>query len=79
MSWANAGTFSDQVITADGSVSTTAAETNTHRMIGLSDSDTNVNFSSIDYAIYLTANGALEVYENGATRGRSVAMRQAMY
>ena len=28
-SWSNAGTFSDQVITADGSVSTTVAETNT--------------------------------------------------
>ncbi len=38
--WTNAGTFSDQVITADGSVSTTVAETNTDRMIGLSDSDT---------------------------------------
>ncbi len=43
----NAGTFSDQVITADGSVSTTVAETNTDRMIGLSDSDTNVSFTRL--------------------------------
>ncbi len=51
--WGNAGTFSDQVITADGSVSTTVAETNTNRMIGLSDSDTNQHFNTIDYAIFL--------------------------
>ncbi len=65
----NAGTFSDQVITADGWYSTTVAETNTHRMIGLSDSDTDVSFTSIDYAIYLRSNGALGVYENGANKG----------
>ncbi len=75
----NAGTFSDQVITADGFMSTTVAETNTYRMIGLSDSDTDVSYTTIDYAIFLANNGALLVFENGAYKGGSVAMRQAMY
>ncbi len=68
-SWHNAGTFSDQVITADGSVSTTVAETNTARTIGLSDSDTNLLYSSIDYALRLRSDGSLSVYENGDNRG----------
>jgi len=67
--WGNAGTFSDQVITTDGSVSTTVAETNTIRTIGLSDSDTDVNFSSIDYALYTRSDGSLYVFENGTFRG----------
>ncbi len=75
----NAGTFSDQVITADGSVSTTVAETNTHRMIGLSDSDTNVSYTSIDYAIYLRTMVRLWSMKTALTRGRSVLMRLAMY
>ena len=75
----NAGTFSDQVITADGSVSTTVAETNTDRMIGLSDSDTNVNFDTIDYAIYLRTMVRLRSLKTALQGGRSVAMRQAMY
>ncbi len=65
----NAGTFSDQVITADGSVSTTVAETNTHRMIGLSDSDTDVSYTSIDYALYLANDGRLGSMKTALTRG----------
>ncbi len=65
----NAGTFSDQVITADGSVSTTVAETNTARTIGLSGSDTDVSYSSIDYALSMWADGSLRVYENRSNKG----------
>ena len=38
-------------------------------MIGLSDSDTNVNSTSIDYAIQMRADGVLEVFENGVSKG----------
>ena len=38
-------------------------------MIGLSDSDTNASYTTIDYAIYLRNNGALGVFENGARQG----------
>ena len=75
----NAGTFSDQVITADGSVSTTVAETNTARTIGLSDSDTDVSYSSIDYALICGPMARFVSMKTALTRGGSVLMRQAMY
>ena len=61
----NAGTFSNEVISGRGSVTTTVAETDTARMIGLSAQDDNTNYSTIDFALYLAANGTLSVYENG--------------
>ncbi len=42
-------------------------------MIGLSDSDTNVSYTSIDYAIYLRNDGRLWSMKTALTRGRSVA------
>ena len=50
-------------------MSTTVAETNTKRMIGLSDSNTNIHFNSIIYALFLSDNGTLDVYENGDSKG----------
>ncbi len=46
----------------------TASETTTWRMIGLSNGDTNQDFTDIDFAAYL-AGGSLCVYEAGAGRG----------
>ncbi len=63
-SW-DSGTFSNEVITGSGSVSTVVAETDTSRMIGLSTDDTNVSFATIDYATYLETGGRFYVYENG--------------
>jgi hypothetical protein len=48
---------------------TTVAETNTERMIGLSASDANANFTSIQFAFYLSNGGALRIYESGTDRG----------
>ena len=50
-------------------MSTTVAETNTQRMIGLSDSDTDVSFTSIDYALFLRIDRGLRVFENGTEKG----------
>jgi len=52
-----------------GFVEATATETNTHRMIGLSNGDTDQNFPDIDFAIYLYANATVFVYESGTNRG----------
>ncbi|MEM9051168.1 MAG: hypothetical protein AAGC47_03855, partial [Bacteroidota bacterium] len=46
-----------------------ATETNRRRMIGLSDTDINSNFNTIDYAFYLQNNTNLTIYENGSNRG----------
>ncbi len=62
------GAFSENSLAGDGYVATTVAETNTQRMIGLSDSDTNVNFTRLITRLS-DGNGALEVYENGISKG----------
>ncbi len=38
-------------------------------MIGLSDSDTDASYATIDYAIYLRNDGCACVFENGASKG----------
>ncbi len=42
----------------------------TGRMIGFSDQDVNVNYNTIDYALYTSSvNAAVVVYENGSSKG----------
>lgn len=67
-SW-NAGASSVEMLTGDGYVEFTTAETNTDKMLGLNASDTGVGFADIDFAIYLRATGTVAVYEGGTSRG----------
>ena len=68
--WGNSGASSTQVIaSSNGYVEFTASETSTHRMAGLSAVDSDQNWASIGFAIYLGANGALNIYESGVHRG----------
>lgn len=53
----------------DGWVQMTATQTNTHRMLGLSSTNTNANFNTINFAIHLRPDGNVRVYENGENRG----------
>lgn len=46
-----------------------ATENNTFRMVGLSSSNTNNNFNTIQYAWYLRGDGVCEIFETGASRG----------
>jgi RHS repeat-associated protein len=68
--WGNAGASSRQQLAAgqDGWMEFIASETSGNRMLGLSSSDLNANYTSISYALYLNA-GTLYVYENGTNRG----------
>lgn len=62
----NAGGVSQQMLlSGDGYVETTVAETNTSRMIGLSKGDTDQNHPDIDYALYIVSTVELRVYLNG--------------
>jgi hypothetical protein len=65
----NAGISSLNTVSDNGYLEFTATETDRRRMIGLSGSDDNVNFNSIDFAIYLRNNGTLSIYEAGTNRG----------
>ncbi|MEM9859099.1 MAG: DUF6443 domain-containing protein [Bacteroidota bacterium] len=73
-SW-NGGAASTQRIPAEsnGSLTFQANGTNTHRMIGLSVSNTNANWNTIDYALYLRNNGTIHVRENGSNNRLSTA------
>jgi hypothetical protein len=67
-SWDGNG-FSLQSVNNNGYMQTTVAETNTERMMGLSATDANSNFTSIQYAFYLQNGGGLRIYESGNDRG----------
>ena len=68
--WNTAGAASVQQLAANenGWLEFTCAENNDNKMIGLSDQNTNANYTTIDYAIYLRTNGTVMVYENGSNR-----------
>ena len=69
--WGNAGAASEQVLPAntDGWIEMIAQEINTYRMFGLSATNTNNSYTSINYALFPAINGALRVYENGSNKG----------
>ena len=69
--WGNAGAASTQaLVSGDGYVEFTANETNTYRMCGLSNGDSNQNYTDIDFALYPATSGALHIYEAGVNRGQ---------
>ena len=67
----DAGGFSVQSIPAgaDGYLEFMAGETTTNKMMGLSSTDANVNYTSINFAIYASTSASLKVYENGSLKG----------
>lgn len=64
----DAGAISTQSITGDGYVTTVASEINTNRMIGLGNANVDASFYDIEFAIYLMADGTLQVYESGTPK-----------
>ncbi|MBN1649487.1 MAG: VCBS repeat-containing protein [Spirochaetales bacterium] len=66
---AGAASHSLTTIYCEGGVIIEATETNKSRMVGLSDSNVNEHYSTIDYAFYMESSGNLKIYENGANRG----------
>lgn len=68
--WANAGAASTQSLTSgDGYMEYTASETTTDRIIGLSHGDSNQNWDDVDFGLYSTGAGVLQVFEAGVVRG----------
>ena len=67
-SW-NAGAASFDYIENDGSIEFTVGATNAYRMFGFSTTNANAHYNTIHYAIYLRANGTLQVYEKGRRKG----------
>jgi flagellar hook assembly protein FlgD len=67
--WGNAGAASTYIIPGDGGVDFRANETNTYRMAGLSPTNTDANYTTIKYALYLYATGVVYIFESGTSRG----------
>jgi hypothetical protein len=67
--WETGGQVADQLLKGDGSVSFTADETNSSRMLGLNITDSSQGFTDLDYAIYVKNNSNIYIYENGTIRG----------
>ncbi|MCO6500208.1 MAG: PKD domain-containing protein [Vicingus serpentipes] len=65
----NAGAESTGKVQNYGYASTIVNETNTNRMFGLSNTNTNNNYNTIEYAIYLRSNGYIGIYESGTHLG----------
>ncbi len=67
--WTGSGAVSVQQLAAgqSGWMEVVVSEVSTNRMIGLADTNPNVNYTSIDYAFYLNTN-ALKIYENGTLK-----------
>jgi len=52
-----------------GCVEFTATETNSHRLCGLSNRDSDQNYTDVDFGILLRADASMAVYESGNYRG----------
>jgi hypothetical protein len=55
--------------TSSGYMEFTASETSTFRVAGLSNGDTNQDYTDVDFAILLRSDGSVAVYEAGVFRG----------
>ncbi|MDF2456816.1 MAG: large protein, partial [Cytophagaceae bacterium] len=67
-SW-DGGAASLNKVSNNGYMQFTCSEVNKSRMVGLSTTNANSNFTSIQYAFYLTNSGLLAIYESGTSRG----------
>ncbi|MEJ0055861.1 MAG: hypothetical protein WDN75_09555 [Bacteroidota bacterium] len=73
--WGSAGAASVQALPAntDGWMQVTVAETNTDRMIGFSAANSDANYASIDYALYM-APGIFSVFESGQNKYQTTGL-----
>ncbi|MFD1552282.1 hypothetical protein DNU06_11385 [Putridiphycobacter roseus] len=67
--WGGSGVASSSELSDNMYASTVLAETNTDRLFGLSHQNTNANWNTIDFGVYLSAQGGLSVYESGTYKG----------
>lgn len=66
--WNTSGSTTSATIAGDGFAEFSTGETNTYKMAGLSNGNTDQNFDDIDFAFYMRGDGTLQVYEGGLLR-----------
>ncbi|AUX29097.1 MULTISPECIES: M23 family metallopeptidase [Sorangium] len=67
--WHAGASSAEQIDAGDGYVEFSTNEANLQKMAGLSHGDADQGYGDIDYAIYLRADGGLEVFEQGVGQG----------
>ncbi len=67
--WNNAGFATNQSFQGNGSISFQFSHVSKALMIGLSNTNTDTNFTTIDYALYSRYTGHILVYEKGESKG----------
>lgn len=67
--WGSSGAASINELNDNMFLYTVVDEVNTHRMFGLSNVNTNANYNTIDFALYLRNNGQIRIYEAGVNKG----------
>jgi hypothetical protein len=67
--WDAGAASAQRLDSGDGYVEATASETNKGRMFGLSKGNPGEEYTEIDYAINLSYDGSLGIWENGTFRG----------
>lgn len=69
--WGSGGaaTTNELAANTDGWIEMEAQETDTYRVLGLSSSNTNAHYNTINYAIYLYGTGIIKIFENGSGKG----------
>ena len=67
--WTDAGVATQESIQGDGYLGFKVTQVWNSFMAGLSYTDANVNYTSINYAIYIYAGDRVFVYENGVNKG----------
>ncbi len=68
--WGDAGAASNQVLNSntDGWVESTVLEVDKARVIGFSELNSDADYTTIDYGLYLRHTGQLQVYEKGVLK-----------
>jgi hypothetical protein len=68
-SWSDSGASTSQIVSTgssqNGYVEVVADRTDHYKMFGLSNGDTNQDYSEIDYALEMAGNGTLKIHESG--------------
>ncbi len=67
--WGNSGAASSQSFTGNGGAEVIVTQANINRMFGLSSTNLDVNWYTIEYAIFLRGNGVSYVIESGYYQG----------
>src|SRR5262249_32013009 len=68
--WGDAGAISAKaIVSGDGFLQFSTAEADRAKIVGLGNGNSSQSYQDVEYGVYLTAAGGVQVYESGLRRG----------